>query len=130
MKNSFVTDTMALILRLEKRKLPPKVKAIFKNAENEEVEIIIPVMVLAELGYLAERKKIETNLEDIKKYCSKHKSIIIEPITQEIIEKTFEIDDIPELHDRIIAGTALKKELELISNDPIISGSRFVKVIW
>jgi predicted nucleic acid-binding protein len=51
-------------------------------------------------------------------------------MTEEIIEKTFEIDDIPELHDRIIAGTALKTGLELITNDPIIAGSRFVKVIW
>jgi len=41
-KNSFVTDTMALILRLEKRKLNRKVKSIFESAENEDGEIIIP----------------------------------------------------------------------------------------
>jgi len=128
--NSFVIDTVALILRLEKRKLSPKVKAIFEKAENGEIEIIIPAMVLAEVGYLSERKKIETNLNEVKKYCKKHKSIAIEPITLEIVEKTFEIDDIPELHDRIIAGTALKKQFELITNDSIISNSRFIKVIW
>lgn len=130
MKNSFVTDTMALILRLEKRKLNRKVNAIFESAENEDGEIIIPAMVLAEVGYLAERGKIETNLDDIKKYCTKYESIIIEPITEEVIEKAFEIDDITELHDRIIAGTALKKRFALITNDPIISSSRFVEVIW
>jgi len=129
-KNSFVTDTMALILRLEKRKLNRKVNAIFESAENEDGEIIIPAMVLAEVGYLAERGKIETNLDDIKKYCTKYESIIIEPITEEVIEKAFEIDDITELHDRIIAGTALKKRFALITNDPIISSSRFVEVIW
>ncbi|MBM4066137.1 MAG: type II toxin-antitoxin system VapC family toxin [Planctomycetes bacterium] len=130
MKNSFVTVTMALILRLEKRKLNRKVNAIFESAENEDGEIIIPAMVLAEVGYLAERGKIETNLDDIKKYCTKYESIIIEPITEEVIEKAFEIDDITELHDRIIAGTALKKRFALITNDPIISSSRFVEVIW
>jgi len=129
-KNSFVTVTMALILRLEKRKLNRKVNAIFESAENEDGEIIIPAMVLAEVGYLAERGKIETNLDDIKKYCTKYESIIIEPITEEVIEKAFEIDDITELHDRIIAGTALKKRFALITNDPIISSSRFVEVIW
>jgi len=121
---------MALILRLEKRKLNRKVNAIFESAENEDGEIIIPAMVLAEVGYLAERGKIETNLDDIKKYCTKYESIIIEPITEEVIEKAFEIDDITELHDRIIAGTALKKRFALITNDPIISSSRFVEVIW
>lgn len=130
MKNSFVIDTMALVLRLEKRKLSQKVKAIFESAENEDAEVIIPAMVLAELGYLAERGKIETNLEEVKKYCSKYGSIVIEPITEKVIEKAFEIDDIPELHDRIIAGTALKKGLELVTNDPIISCSKFVKAIW
>jgi predicted nucleic acid-binding protein len=121
---------MALILRLEKRKLNRKVKTIFEGAENEDGGIIIPAMVLAEVGYLAERRKIEANLDDIKKYCAKYKSIVIEPITEEVIEKAFEIDDIPELHDRIIAGTTLVKGFALITNDPIISSSRFVEVIW
>jgi len=130
MKNSFTTDTMALILRLERRKLGQKAKAVFISAERGEVEIIIPAMVLVELSYLSERKRIETGLNDFKKYRAEHKSIVVEPMTEEVIEKTFEIDDIPELHDRIIAGTALKAGVELITNDPIISRSRFIKVIW
>ena len=113
MNNSYVTDTMALILRLEKRKLSSKIKALFEKAENGEIEIIIPAMVLAEIGYLSEKKKIETNLNEIKKYCKKYNSIFIEPITEKVIEKAFEI-----------------KELMLITNDPIISNSKFVKVIW
>ena len=130
MKNSFITDTMALILRLEKRKLGQNAKTIFISAERGEVKLIIPTMVLAELCYLSEKKRIETTFKDFKKYRFKHKSIVIEWITEEIIEKTFEIDDIPELHDRIIAGTALKSGIELITNDPVISCSRYVKVIW
>jgi len=65
-KNSFTADTMALILRLERRKLGQKAKAIFISAEKGEVEIIIPAMVLVELGYLSERKRIETSLNDLK----------------------------------------------------------------
>ncbi len=130
MNNSYATDTMALILRLEKRKLSSKIKVLFEKAENEEIKIIIPAMVLAEIGYLSEKKKIETNLDEIKKYCKKYNSMLIEPITETIIEKAFEIKDIPELHDRIIAGTSVNKGLTLITNDPIISNSKFVKVIW
>lgn len=87
-------------------------------------------MVLAEIGYLSEKERIETNLNEVKDYSLKYESIEIEPITEEIIVKTFEINDIPELHDRIIAGTAFQKGLKLITNDPIISDSSFVKVIW
>jgi predicted nucleic acid-binding protein len=39
-------------------------------------------------------------------------------------------NDIPELHDRIIAGTALKAGAKLITNDPIIARSKFVENIW
>ena len=130
MKSRFVTDTMALILRLERRKLSQKIKAIFENAESGKCKLIIPVMVLAEIGYLSEKERIETNLNKVKDYSLKYESIKIEPITEEIIVKTFEINDIPELHDRIIAGTAFQKGLKLITNDPIISDSSFVKVIW
>ena len=46
----FVSDTMALILYLENRKVPYKAKSIFKQADVDEVHIHIPSMVLAEIG--------------------------------------------------------------------------------
>ncbi len=130
MNNSYVADTMALVLRLEQRKLPREVKAVFEEAENDNVDIFIPAMVLAEIGYLSERSRIETSLTEVKSYCSVHKLIKVEPITDLIIEKSFQIDDIPELHDRIIAGTAYSMELQLLTNDPIISKSKYISVIW
>ncbi|MDP2766938.1 MAG: hypothetical protein Q8O41_05750 [Candidatus Methanoperedens sp.] len=54
--NNYV-DTMALILRLENRKLPKKTKQILKRAERDEVEIYVPAMVLAEIGYLSEKHR-------------------------------------------------------------------------
>ena len=52
-KIRFVADTMALILRLEKRKMGTSAKASFISAEKAEVELIIPAMVLVELCYLS-----------------------------------------------------------------------------
>ena len=129
-KPIFVADTMALILRLENRKLGTKAKASFISAEKAEIGLIIPAMVLVELCYLSEKKRIETNLKGFKDYRNKFESITVEPMTEELIEKAFEINDIPELHDRIIAGTALKAGAKLITNDPIIARSKFVENIW
>ena len=130
MSNSYVADTMALVLRLERRRLSQKVKAIFEEAENDNAGIFIPAIVLAEIGYLSERRRIETNLTGVKFYCSDHKLINVEPITELIIEKNFQIDDIPELHDKIIAGTAYSMEMQLLTNDPIISASKYISVVW
>jgi len=42
---------------------------------------------------------------------------------------TFEMTDIPELHDRLIAGTARHLNLPLITNDPELLDSTFVKCV-
>ncbi len=123
-------DSMALILHLEHRKLPQKIKDIFQKAEKAKVSILIPTMVLAEIGYLFEKGRIETSLQHIKQYCENNKTFIVEPITEEIIHKCFEISDIAELHDRIIAATAYAKKLTLITNDPIIAKSIYVSTVW
>ena len=130
MSSVYATDTMALILRLEKRKLSQKVKTIFDAVEKGKINLMIPAMVLAEIGYLSERNKIDTNLNEVQDYCQKFPTATIEPITEEIIYRSFEIDDIPELHDRIIAGTAFSTNLELITNDPMIIKSKYVSTIW
>ena len=130
MKNSYVTDTVALVLRLEKRRMGSKAKEIFIEAESGLSLIYIPAMVLAEIGYLAERKKIDANLRSVENYCQQFESLVIEPITKEIIFRSFEIDDIPELHDRLIAATAYVRNIPLITNDAIIAASRFVSTVW
>lgn len=128
--NKYVADTMALILILENRKMPKRTKQIFEKAERNEAEIYIPAMVLAEVGYLSEKDRIETNIEEVRIYCDNHKSIREKKITFKSIEDAFTISDIPELHDRIIAGSAMELNLKLLTNDPMIEKSNFVKTIW
>lgn len=130
MKNSYVSDTMAVVLWMEKRKQPVSVKNIFKSIEKGSAKLFIPAVVLAEIGYLAERKRIEVTLSDINKIIKKFENIKIISLSQDIIYNAFEINDIPELHDRLISATARFMELELITNDKVISDSKFVKTIW
>ncbi len=46
--SNYVSDSMAFIPRLEKRKIPRNVKEKFVQAEKGEIEISIPVMVFAD----------------------------------------------------------------------------------
>jgi len=87
-------------------------------------------MVLAEIGYLSEKDRIETNIEEVRTYCDNHKSIKEKEITFRSTENAFTISDIPELHDRIIAGAAMELNLGLLTNDPIMEKSDSVKTIW
>jgi predicted nucleic acid-binding protein len=128
--DAVVADTMAVVLRLERRRLPQNVRTLFEEAERGIKRLYIPAMVMAEIGYLSERGRIETNLREVNSLCESFPAIKVFPITREVILKTFEINDIPELHDRIIAGTAYSLQLPLLTNDPIITGSRYVTGIW
>ncbi len=38
--------------------------------------------------------------------------------------------DIPELHDRLIAGAARALKMELLTDDFAIQASAFVKTVW
>jgi len=130
MKARYVADTMAVVLRLEKRRVSVQVKEVFVRAEAGHVELFIPAMVLAEIGYLSEKKRIDTSLETAMSYAEKCDTISIEPITAKIVVWAFEISDIPELHDRIIAATAIHRNAPLITNDPVIAASKFLKTLW
>ena len=121
---------MAFVLRLEKRKMPNTAKEKFEEAENGQAEILIPAMVFSELGYLAENNRIDTDLQEAQKYLDNHQSIREQPLTFENVMTAFEIDDIPELHDRLIAAAGKLLDAEIITNDPKIQSSVSVKTIW
>ena len=128
--NKFVADTMAVVLFLEKRKLPTRVKQIFADANKGNAEIYIPSMVLVEIAYLSEKKKIETSLQEANKMIDSNNSFLFLSMTIEVIKSTFQITDIRELHDRLIAGSAKNIDIEIITNDPEIINSKFVKTVW
>lgn len=130
MKTDYVADTMAVILRLEKRRLPGSVKDIFEQVENGLTSLAVPAISVAELAYLSERRRIAASLPELFKYVRQHERCSISPMTGHVVEQAFLILDIPELHDRLIAATARCLNAVLITNDPFIASSRHVRTIW
>jgi len=128
--NELVTDTMALILRLEKRKLGKVAKSWFESAEVGETQIYIPSLVFAEILYLGEKGRITVSFEEVGYYLKQYPNFQESPINFAVIQMAATIKDIRELHDRLIAATALSLNLPLITNDPVIESSAFIKTVW
>ena len=77
--NKYVADTMAIVLYLEDRKLPEKGKLTFKETVAGKNELYISVVSLMEIGYLFEKKRIDTSItavieltREIKVFPSSH----------------------------------------------------------
>ena len=121
---------MAVVLFFENRQLPNKIKSIFNESIELNSEIYIPANVISEIAYLKEKGRIDISVEKIVEHCYTIKSFKIENLTIDIILKNFEIKDIPEPHDRLIAGTAYHLKNKLITNDPIIRRSKHITSIW
>ncbi len=127
----YVTDTTALIRHLaSSNKQGNNANKIFEEADRGNCIVFIPAMVLMEILYLSEKNRISTTLPDITELTQKSTNYRVYPITGEVVHKAKEITDIPELHDRIIAATAVLLELDLISKNGTISDSAFLKTIW
>lgn len=126
----YVADTVALVLYLEKRKSGAFAERIFDSAENAATIINIPAMVFAEILYLSEKGRITATLTDALDLLKNSPNFRELPISGDVIESAAQITDIPELHDRIISGSARFLNLELITSDAKIQNSKFVQTVW
>ena len=126
----YAIDTQALVKFMHGRKvINNKVDSILRRVDEGKDIVIIPSAVIFEIGYLHERERIPISLEDIQNIVNNSINYVEEELTLGIIKTAFEIKDIPELHDRLIAGTARYLNIPLITNDPIILMSKYVKCI-
>jgi len=127
--DSFVTDTQALVkFMMGKKVINDRSHRAFQSADKGETTIIIPAIVLMEVLYLFEKNRINISLLKTENLF-KSQNYQFEPLSFEILKTASEIDDIPELHDRLIAATARYLDLPIITNDPVIRDSRFVEVL-
>lgn len=133
--NRYVADTHALVWHLQANpKLSPHAQTIFLDADKGAHQIFVPSIVLVELIYLSERKRIETALVarafDLLKRTSINYRVV--PLDTAIARTLLEVDTllVPEMPDRVIVATAKHLRLPLITHDSSISESKIVPVVW
>ncbi len=131
----YVTDTHAFVWHLQaSSKLSQNARTIFREADAGANEIVVPSIVLVELIYLTERKRIDTALVkrtfDTISSGSVNYSIASLDVAIARALQDIDRDKIPEMPDRIIAATAKHLNLPVITRDSRISASALVTVVW
>lgn len=130
-KPRYAADTVALILRLENRRLGTDAAEAFSAAEQNRAVLYIPAFVFAEVMYLSEKQRISISITEVAAYIELHSESVHEaPLDSLIVRTAQQITDVPELHDRLIAATARAYAAVLITNDSTLRASQFIQTIW
>ncbi len=83
-----------------------------------------------EILYLAEAKRITLSLGNLLTTIARSANYSIVPVDSRIVEAAVEIDDVPELHDRILAATAVVYDVPILTPDRMMMASRHVRAVW
>ena len=128
----FVTDTHSLIFYLSEdadELLPKRVAKVFSESEKGKHIINIPIVVLTEIVYLVECKRVKLDIDELLERIKKGSNFRIINFDYNIF-KIFLKSSIPGIHDRMIVSTAIHLGAPLITRDGEIERSREVEVIW
>jgi len=103
----YLADTMALVRHLRGgRGLGRQARKILREADQGHHTIAISGITLMEILYLSEHRRIPIILESIGDLLAHSINYVVVPLGFEVVRAAAGIDDVPELHDRLIAGTA------------------------
>ncbi|MDM8563929.1 hypothetical protein QUF54_11305 [Candidatus Marithioploca araucensis] len=83
-----------------------------------------------EILYLAQAKKITVDLAEVITLISNSPNYTLVPIDTDVVLAAATVDDVPELHDRILVGTAKHLQVPILTSDKIITQSSHVQTVW
>lgn len=133
--SEYVTDTHALIWHLTgDARLSPVARNAFVQADLGAGVIWIPGVVLVETVYLVEKARFPATLIErmLDLVDPPSDNYVIVPLDAEVIRalQTIGRDAIPDMPDRIIAASAKRLGLPLLSKDSVITAAPDVSVVW
>jgi PIN domain nuclease of toxin-antitoxin system len=83
-----------------------------------------------EVLYLSEKGRIPINLGSVRNLLAKGDNYQVVPVGMDVVATASQIDDVPELHDRLIVATAKWLGVAILTSDPAISASKHAETIW
>jgi predicted nucleic acid-binding protein len=127
----YLADTVAIVRHLRGHPaLGPQAAQILRDADAGRHHVYLSAITLMEVLYLSEAKRVDVRLDELIEHVSSSVNYEIVPVNADVVLAAAEVDDVPELHDRIIVGTAKWLGVPILTGDEIISESSHAQTIW
>jgi PIN domain nuclease of toxin-antitoxin system len=130
----YVTDTHALVFYVTGalRRMSPRCVRIFRRAEEQRDRVHVPVTCFFEMALLFERGRIKSQpgLDECHALIAAFPGLPIEPLGWEDVREARALTGLVDPFDRLIAGTALRLEVPLLTDDERIRRSGLVRTVW
>lgn len=134
MAHKYVLDTHALVWHLEGNpRLGPQAKKVIDDPLSS---LVLPIIALAEAAYIVEHGRTAIpRVSDLLGVVFADLRIAIYPLTWEVFQESLNATVLPEMHDRLIVGSALQLQslgdtISLLTKDTSIIEARLVPTLW
>lgn len=126
-----MVDTHALAWFISgDQRLSFKAKEILTQAENGEIQVLIPTLVMAELTHIAEKGRVTATIEELLDKINQGDGFTIVAFDFPIFQQMLSLPKDWDIHDRIITATAIYYQTTLITRDQILQDFPSVKTVW
>jgi len=127
----YLADTVAIVRHLcEQPALGSQAAKILHETDVGGHHVYLSAITLMEVLYLSEAKRIDLQLTELIGLVSGSANYEIVPVNADTVLSAAEVDDVPELHDRILVGTAVWLGVPILTGDQVISESSHTRAIW
>ena len=126
-----MVDTHALWWYLfSSERLSTAVAGVFLRAATGEATIVIPAIVVAELYYLSIKLRDPVAPSELMDMVRTVRGMELSDLGIAQLEKLDDLQEIPEMHDRLIAAEAVVCDAPVITRDRAFSDSPQIETVW
>lgn len=129
---NLVTDTHPLVWYLsdQRKKLGRRAQAALVAAEEGRWTVFVPTTVLLELVLLEQKGALQIGYQDLRQGLSGRSGFQLLPTLPEDVDEVRALGILVDPFDRLIAGTARRLGLPLITRDKRITDAKVVRTYW
>ena len=127
----YVVDTRALVWFLAgDPRLSLEARRVLRSAQADEVIVLVSTIVLAEVLYIAEKKRVPVDFPELLNRMRGGGGYQIVDFDLAVLLEMRNLPQALELHDRALAATALVYDAALITKDRELQKLDRPQVVW